>query len=350
MIDWSPDRRNLLTVSLSAAAYSKQSAAGQIDRPELVDPRWFGARCDGTTDDSAAVQAAVDACLKQGPTSAMMLSGPCAIARPIMIDRPVDASGGRLRIVGVGGNAGLRALKPMTMLQTRLTQGDAPASEFVSFEDLYFSAPRGADVSVLSGSFLRILFRGCDFEAVTLCASTTYLQEWTLEQCIAYRWRGTFVRAHGAFAFRSVGNKFQHGDEVYRLDDPTGHTGFAGCSLERDVVESCSGGYLRATFTRAVQVSGLYAEGNAGTLIALNEAQLGQNVTISNCLFVPQDQRRLDPTIFAIKWGHTQNGTSTGNWSGGSLHDDRQAVGQVVSQGDYVERGALFASTPVARG
>ena len=334
-------RRHLLAAAATIPAAGLASASKPAKYEAEIDPRQFGARYDGRTDDTAAVQKALDACLAQSPPCALVLSGEARIYRSLIINRPVDRNSGRLRIVGRGGNAGFHAALPIIMFDTTLAGPLHPTSEFISFENLRFSADLQSGATALSARFLRVQITGCDFDAVRACVGQTYAQEWVLERNIARYWRGSFLDASGAFALRSHANKFQHGDTVFDVADETGNFGCVGCSLDGDVMESCSGPYLRAEQTQALRITGLYFEGNAGAAIVVNEKFDGASVTVSGCFFMPQDQSRDDQTLYAVRWGRTCAGISTGNWSGGRLNFGGQ---NIFSQGDV----ALHAKCPAA--
>ena len=329
-----PRRTFLASASLLPAAGAVK-AAPAAGSPNTVDPRQFGAKCDGRTDDSVSVQRAIDACLAHSPPAILSLTGLAAIATPLIIDRKVDASVGRFRIAGNSGDSGLLALKPMTLVETVVGASLYPSSEFLSFERIRFVASRDGGAAALSSRFLRVQFVDCEFDAVRGCEGATYLQEWTLTRNLARHWRGSFVQAAGAFALRSLGNKFQYGGAVYDLADQSGQYGCIGCTFDSDIMESCSGHYLGAEQTRAVNVRALYFEGNAGEAVVLNQKFPGSTVSVDGCFFQPQKQRADDPDLYSVRWGKTSVGTFRGNWSGGALGLGGEAI---ASEGNVIDR------------
>ena len=142
----------------------------------------FGAVCDGVTDDTAAVQTAVNYCASLAPYwPTLVIPGRCKLTSSININRPVDTTKTEFRILGQGPGAGFYASGTVTMFDSTIAMasgsGTAPVSEFVTFDNINFEASNFFDeVFVISRKFLRIKFLNCFFWLTRCQASDTYAQ------------------------------------------------------------------------------------------------------------------------------------------------------------------------------
>lgn len=337
-------RRGLLTAALAVPLGTASAACAAKAEPQtLIDPRLFGAKCDGIADDSAAVQEAIDTCLSSDPPPMLVVTGPLRITRTLAIKRPVDKSKGRFRIVGTGGAAGFVTDRPIALFGAGGRVGRLPASEFVAFEDVRFEAS-DADLGarVMTGEFLRVEFAGCDFHAIRCVDSPIFAQEWRFYRCVARYWKGSFFRSRGGYNVVSHGGKYQHGSgRVFEIADPSGGSGCVGCSFHQDIVEASLGPFLEASLVQGLSIAGLYSEGNAGPTLRFGSNGPNRGVNVSGCFFAPQDANKRRGDFFDIEWGRTVAGAASGNAALGGLHDNAQVGPGFASSGDHTE-GRLF--------
>lgn len=305
----------------------------------MIDPRLFGAICDSVTDDSAAVQAAIDKCLESDPPLMLTITGRLRITRTLIIKRPVDRSKGRFRIVGAGGAPTFVTDRPIALFGAGGQVGKVPTSEFVMFENVRFEASDGdLRARVMTGEFLRVEFAGCDFHAIRCLDSAIFAQEWRFHRCVARYWKGSFFRAAGGYAIMSHGGKYQHGvGRVFEILDPTGGSGCVGCSFHQDIVEASLGPFVDAALVQGLSIAGLYSEGNAGPTLRFGSKGPNRGVNISGCFFAPQETNKRLAGFFDIEWGQTVAGFSSGNTALGGLHDNAQAGPGLASSGDHAE-------------
>jgi hypothetical protein len=129
----------------------------------------FGAVCDGTTDDSIAVQKAVTYCNSLGSGGALKIPGLCKITSTINIDRAVGQTN-TLHIVAEGPGAGFVMTAAGTMFGTTL--GAVTASEMISFENLIFKGTVAGTYVMNAAAFWEVTFKDCMWSVCQLCNCT----------------------------------------------------------------------------------------------------------------------------------------------------------------------------------
>lgn len=312
---------------------------GGAPMPGSISIREFGAHLDGTSDDSGALQRALNECMKDNSARSLLIDGPCRIDRTVFLDRPVDQTRGVLRIRGSGSFGGFIVAGNFALFDSRLANGGAPVSEHVWFQDIRFEAlARATTSSALSEKFLRIRFHDCEFEHIRALASTNYAQEWQFHRCAAHRWPGTFFSSRGGYHITSTGSTYrQGGGDVFEILDPTlQKAGCVGCSFHQDISESNSGSFLKAAVVRGLSIAGLYSEGNASPTLDFESSAANHGISVSGCMFAPQDRNKKNPDFFDVRWGYIEGGHASGNYSTGRLHrrDPRNPKEPIIS-GDF---------------
>lgn len=345
------DRRKLLKVFVGVSAANTISPGQgfaydslESENHNFVDATQFGAKCDGKTDDSAAIQKAINACISAHSPSPLLIRGPCRIDKSIIIDRPVDTSLDELVVVGLGRQAGFYLSRPITLFDSSLGGGSRPQSEYIRFENISFvSKNANGDAFVMSGKFLRVKFVKCHFYKIKCVESNIYTQEWRFENCIVRWWDGIFFKSAGGYNIVSHGTKYQNGGSVFSITDKTARiAGCVGCSFIQDIYEGCTGEFLRANSVLGLSVAGLYAEGNAKSSLIFDGPGTNRGINISGSFFAPPEWTRDDQDFFEIRWGNTISGHSSGNYCTTKLHDDGYlSPGCLFSIGDYAEISLL---------
>ncbi len=315
------------------------SAAQSVSTFEAVRLREFGAKLDGLSDDSDALQKAVDACLYGTPVRPLLVEGPCRVGRSILINRPVDQTRGVFRIIGQGSYGGFLVAGNFPLFDSNLSNISAPLSEYLWFQNIRFEALANApNATTLSDAFLRVQFHHCEFEQIKALAGKKYAQEWKFSHCIVRRWPGAFFSSYGGYHITSTSTKYQNGGgNVFELADPKlRDAGCVGCAFHQDIVEASNGSFLKAAVVRGLSIAGLYSEGNYGPTLDLDNAAVNRGVSVTGAMFAPQEQRKADSDFFDIRWGRIEGGHAGGNFSSGRLHHHRStSPSSLIVSGDY---------------
>lgn len=306
------------------------------DRILLSD---FDAKLDGVSDDSAALQRAINACLLTTPARPLYVNGQCRVEKSIFIDRRVDATRGIFRIIGSNVFGGFLIVGNFPLFDSRLDHPTEPRSEHIWFQNIRFeglsSTPNAA---ALSDKFLRVQFHDCEFERIKALAGTKYAQEWHFSRCIAQRWEGSFFTSRGAYHVISSGGKYQNGGgAVFNIADPSLQSaGCVGCAFHQDIAESNSGPFIKAAVLCGLSVAGLYSEGNHGPTLDFDNNAPNRGVNITGCAFAPKNEDKKNVDLFDIRWGRIEAGHASGNYSTGRLHSHRAMTSTALSvQGDF---------------
>lgn len=196
---------NLSVPSGSAGVGFLQSGTGAVpltvedELGDTVSVKQFGAMCDGTTDDTVAVQKAIDHCLTFSRPLALRVPGRCRLTAALKIDKAVDTSLSEFHIYGEGSGAGFyTTTNALTFFDTNIAATTDPVSEGVVFRNIHFEASSGAlNTLAMSWKFLRVKFMLCTFEKVRIVNSPIYLQSWKFVQCRAYRWPNAWFQTVG---------------------------------------------------------------------------------------------------------------------------------------------------------
>lgn len=183
-----------------------QAGTGAIARTiqdrlrEKVSVKDFGAVCDGVTDDTVAVQAAVNYCLSASQARALEVPGKCLLTAPIIINRLVDTTSSKFYIIGKGAGAGFVVSSAIEMFSTTLPFTNDPVSERVRFERIRFESTNVSLAAyVLNKGFLRIEFYSCEFLAIRLVNSNIYLQDAWFTDCRINSVPSNFITVDGLY-------------------------------------------------------------------------------------------------------------------------------------------------------
>ena len=230
--------------------------------------RDYGAVGDGTTDDTAAIQAAVTACLATTPASPLYITGRHRLVAHVHIDRQIDTQDADFRIIGLGASSGFYkdAISGggavAEMFSSTYTNALGPVSEFITFENIYFegsSASLGA--YVLDGiKFLRIKFRNCRFQKMRLLTSSIYVQTVSLNGCSVRAVAGVFFNSDGGTYDISFGGAciIENIETLFRSKDAV--NGNSGFRFTDSVCELTTKSAIIATGMIGSKISGLYTE------------------------------------------------------------------------------------------
>lgn len=221
-------------MSLTKASYSMINGAP-------VNVLDFGAVCDGVTNDTAAVQAAVDYCATFAPYYPMLvIPGRCKLVSSVNINRPVDNTKTEFRIVGQGPGAGFYGSGTITFFDSTISMGtgptSAPVSEFVTFENINFEASSIFDECfVISRKFLRIKFINCFFWLTRCQASDTYVQTLYFIACNIRNNKTNFINSVGLYDVTFDSCIIENGSTIIRSIDAS--RGTNGLRFINNVIE-----------------------------------------------------------------------------------------------------------------
>ena len=320
---------------------------GAINRPineklaEWISIKDFGAQCDGVTDDTAAVQAAINYCATFDQWPALLIPGQTLLTASINIDRPVDTETSEFQIIGEGPGAGFVVSTAITMFDSTLTVTTDPKSELIAFIGIQFESTNSAlNAYVISQKFLRIRFSGCFFQAVKCITATIYTQDFRFTDCKAVNWTNIFFGSHGAYAIHVINTVFEFGGAGFYLPNPTGANGIAGCSFVNNLYENCSGTFFTGTAISGLNIVGNYFEANTLPVLSLDYSNSYPNVGVnfSGNYIISTATNQANASFFEVNWGVTRGCFSSGNYCLSRLHNVANTyLNGLQIQGDYAQ-------------
>lgn len=318
-------------VAASGATDHHVTTAGGVNLYVLavgagVNVQAFGAVGDGVTDDTAAIQAAIDYCVANQKD--LIVPDLCYISASLKIDRLVDSAGAdNYFTITSSSGGGFVVDTAIPIFSTNLvntSDPNLPVSQMVRFDSLKFeaSSPAIAAYVLNENKFLRVVFESCNFRKIKCLNAPPgkLAQTITFQNCQARRWTGTFFKSDEAtFDLKVIGGLWEAGGAGFDIDFPVG-TAFIGANIEgmASFAVKYTGGY-------GLTVQGCYFEqngdtdpngcsidGSAGTAGAGSEA-----VSIIGNYFSGDTDTPAKPQV---KWGDDATAISTGNLCSTTLH------------------------------
>jgi len=315
-----------------------QSVVSVTDAP-------FNAKCDGSTDDTAAVQAAINFCLASTNARAMRVPGQCKITSSLIINRPVDQQKSTFAIIGEGPGAGFLVSSAITLFDSSIASADgSPKSEFVTFENITFTCSNPALAAyVISKKFLRITFDECWFEGIKLGNfvisgdTFAFAQSYTFDNCVALDWQGTFFNVFQFYDLSGTG-RMERGGSGFVCDG-----GAFGVDLDFER-ESMTGYFWDSVSARGVIIGG-YSEAMSGgdCRFAHGGGRAYGVVYNAECFIV--GSQFTDPTYYPVVLGDALGVMGTGFSTKNLFDDTGTQPGQITWQGTIEIGGAVFTGS-----
>jgi hypothetical protein len=311
-------------MSLTKVSYSMIAGAP-------VNAADFGAVGDGITDDTAAVQAAIDFCIGtpgSAPPKPLVLTGKYRITSSLNIDMPTGAIydiNGFFLIQGQGAGAGIYVNSEINMFSTTLvgTPSNPPAKN-IQFENVTFEASLNtlANAYVLDDVFINMRFISCTFQKIKCLVSTSQIFLYLFQNCNMLSWKGawfsSFVGTNGPTTVKFLENWFFAGDTGIYMG--LGCPSFVCANNTFEALEyspiQIDGGYGGV-------ISGNHFENNCltGDLCNINVYCSGPisayGMMIAGNYFNPTIPQRTDPTYFDIDARNAVGLSVQGNFTAG---------------------------------
>lgn len=298
---------------------------GDVFEREFVGPvidKWFGVKGDKTTDDRAALQAAINYCLSFPLAKELRVTGMCRVSGSLNIDRLVDTTTSEFHITGVGTSSGFYVDTAITVFDSTLPMlGLAPQSEFVTFNNVRFEASvTGANANTLSSKFLRMKFNGCYWSGMRLMDDgTAYVQSFYFHGCNMRRWPGIWLNASHALDTHFNQCISEHGTGwLTRFPN-----GAYSLTFRDGVHEGSGGGIVQGGGFRQLVVDGYYTEQNASHAMNLTQGPTNYGVTFTNNILMVTPTNEANADFWDVVWGPTVGARAGGNHSiNGRIHDN----------------------------
>ena len=257
-----------------------------------VDVRDFGAACNGVTDDTAAVQAAIDFCLSktlplvngQSLIPVLSITGMCLISSSLKIDRPENQTG-FFRIVGTGVVGGfLTTTAGITIFSTNYTGSNksnpnlSKLANQISFENITFSCPDSiVSYAIDLTKYVRTQVLGCFFSSILINPNpgNCYIQSCWMENCFVRGTRGKAIDTEDMYDVRVTNCLFEVVSDTCIY---AGGTVYAGV-FSNNLSQNCGNIFFNCAYTYGVECNGNYIEANVGNFVKVDFAQ---GLTVAN--------------------------------------------------------------------
>lgn len=318
---------NATAISYTASFPGAVQQTVQTKLEQYVSVKDFGAVGDGVTDDTAAIQAAVDYCLTFEPASTLVVTGNCRLASSVNIDRLVDTTTAPFRIVGGCEGSGFYTSGNVVMFDTTLPVTTTPQSENIWFENINFSTSSNLNNSFVlaAGKFLRMRFDGCNFGLIRCMYSPSiYAQSYQFYGCRARFWADYFFYSAGAYNVHAEMD-MKGGANGFRFLDAV--RPILQTSISNGVFEGCSGSYVSGGNAYSLNIENNYIEYNGSVAINLDVGYPSVAATVSGNIFAQTAGQIADVNFYDIQWGEITRATSVGNYCNGKLHNTSKITG-----------------------
>jgi hypothetical protein len=276
---------------------------------EVISVTDYGAKCDGVTDDTVAIQAAINYCIANNRD--LSIPALSKITASLNIDRLVDGAAfdSYFTIYSESGG-GIYVDSSIPIFSSTIPFTDNPVSQLIRWENLRFVASNNSlNAYVLDNSrFLRSEFKGCSFSKIKCLLSTRYVQSIYFTDCNARRWTGAFFKATRGYDIQVIGGLYEAGGgDCFDINNPT------GCKFYT-TIEGMSGTALKINGAQGVDIS-CYFEENGMDIDCRTEGLPNYGINLHGSFMSHA------ATHYTVKWGNCKGCVSIGNFHTTNFHD-----------------------------
>jgi len=317
-------------MSLTKVSYSMIAGAA-------VNAKDFGAVGDGTTDDSAAIQAALDYCLANG--NDLVISGLCRLVTPLKITRDQTAPFAKYFTIRSDNGGGFYVNTTLAMFSSNAAFTVDPVAFLINFQNLLFKGSTGVGQYVLDdGRYARCTFNMCSFQTIQLAYVVTgRIQSVYLNSCQGrYLSTSAFLQTNTyTFDLRVDSCLFEAGAEWFKLKNVN------SASITNSCLEGSGSSYTPVIVENAegLLIEGCYFEQNAYHISLLGD-HFATNVNSNYYINATSG--------YDVNWpANAFNCNSQGSYSNGIMH--QLYTSSQVNILDYTSGASISNITPTTR-
>jgi hypothetical protein len=283
---------------------------------ESVSVMDFGAVCNGTTDDTAAVQTAVNYCIANNKN--LIVPGMCLLTSSVNIDRQVDgAAFDNYFIISSSSGGGFIVNTAIPMFSSSIAFTNSPVTQLTKFENLIFqSTDSSLSAYVLNeGRFLRTSFDNCSFDKIKLLSATVSItQSIYLNNCNIRRFTGNFFYSNVyTYDFKFTNCLVEAGTgTAIKIKNPI------GCAFIGSNIEGMSGTAISYDGAQALDVTGCYFESNG---LDIDGTYGGASTSNSYGVCLNGNYFSHSNSTYSVVWGQLVEGVSIGNFHNYNMHN-----------------------------
>ena len=341
----------------------------------------FGAKGDGITNDTIAIQAAINYALTNNKNVEVI--GLSYITSSLIINRTVNNQTNTFTIFSGGNGQGFLVATGITLFSSNSVAGGTGVitagnfvigaqyiiysigttsftsigasanqvglqftatgigsgtgtaymnytSDRVKFFNLQFQPYTITDAStfVINDQFLHVQFESCHFQSMKCVNSPIYLESWYFLNNHIQSWQnGYFVNCAGCYDISFIGNcvegNLAAGGYFFQSYNSWSAWNAVGVRFFGNLIEGLSGSAISVDGAQGLTISGNYFERNGTTSIPNINLMPGTlshtGIVISGNCF---EANIGYPTAWNILWGSTSDAVSFSNYCAGNLHDN----------------------------
>ena len=355
------------SVMTAAQVSYNEGGAGAVTRTvqsklqESVSVMDFGAICDGTTDDTVAVQKAVTYCVTNNTN--LVVPGTCLLTASININRAVDVPNTYFYISGVAGSttqAGFKTNTAINLFSSTLTPvANAPVTQMIVFKDLAIQSSNSSLAAyVLAGNkFLRTKFENCAFNGIKCLTTTNYVQSIYFFNCTMRIFSGIFFNCTSTcYDVKFMGNLVENGGQCALLGSSTANQGPNGCCFIGNTIEGMTGSAIQYGSAAGLSIIGNYFESNGKDIDGATIGGTSRGIAITGNFYSHGPY-----SDYGVMWGTCSGAVSMGNLGLGNINNlsansqvaiNDASVNSNVSNYDAISNSGYGQATwsPVFRG